>query len=271
MQSTFTVRVVTAVAGSPWTDEAVVLIDDRDALATLGRGRRSCWIGRRPDDVLGPTSPWIATATPHDARVARCDCFNESCGSLTARIVRQGDVVVWDDFRHTSDSASPTPSPDERTYTFSAAQYDAAVLGRPHPSRWEPTTRQAATLATSLLQSLDLGRHGFRHMSAAHRGDDEVLIEAITAPDSQRATTCLGAQVRSQGHESATHLADRVLQYVESGRFSAEAEVGAQFGPREAAPRTTGQRADANRTALSVRAGGTYNDSPGTTHPDEEN
>ena len=120
MRSSFAIHVATRAAGSSTTDEAVVLIDGHEALATLGRKRRSCWIGRRPDDVIGAASPLIATATPHDAMVARCDCSFEQCGSLTARIVRNGDLVIWDEFRHTSDSVAPTRSLGDTTYTFDA-------------------------------------------------------------------------------------------------------------------------------------------------------
>lgn len=223
-------------------DEAVVVIDSHEALATLGRGPWSCWIGRRPDDVIGPSSPWVATATPHDAMVARCDCSFEGCGSLTARIVRHGDVVVWDDFRHTSDSVAPTRSLDARTYEFDAAQYHAAVLGRADPTTWESTTRQAAMMATPLLRSLDLALHGFRMVSASHRGGDEVVVQAFTVPDAQRVTTCLAGEVRLHENESASDLANRVVQFVASGRFVAEAEVASQSRRRSTAASPTGQR-----------------------------
>ena len=95
------------------------------------------------------SSPWIATTTPHDAMVARCDCSFEQCGSLTARIVRNRDLVTWDEFRHTSDSIAPTRSLGEASFTFDADEYDAAVLGRGDPSPWEPISEEVARYESS--------------------------------------------------------------------------------------------------------------------------
>ena len=153
---------------------------------------------------------------------------------MTARIVREEDTVVWDDFRHTSDSVAPTRSLGEVAFTFDAASYDAAVMDQGQPTPWTPTTRQAAISANTLIRSFDLGRHGLRHVSASHRGSDEVVVEAITVPDAARVTTCLDVVVRRHEGEAAAELADRIVEYVESGRFLAEAEVGSTFGPRSA-------------------------------------
>jgi hypothetical protein len=243
MRSSFGLVVVTPEVGSsPW-DEAVVLIDGHEALATLGRRRHSCWIGRRPEDVIGPNSPWIASASPRDAMVARCDCSFEGCGALTARIVREGDVVIWDRFRDTNGAVTPTRALGDAAYAFDAAQYDAAVAGDGGLDSWEPITRQAATLATALLLSLDLAAHGFRDLRAHHCGESAITVRAFTVPDTQGVRSCLEARVLRHAGETAADLADRVWRYVEGGRFQAEAEVGSRFGRKTATPRATDQDA----------------------------
>src|SRR5687767_1536412 len=97
--STFEIVILRRAAGESWTDEALVLIDGRDRLAFLGRrasgGEASSagnvWIGRRPELVVGPGSPFLAGDEPHDAFIARCDCGEEGCGALIARISRSAD------------------------------------------------------------------------------------------------------------------------------------------------------------------------------------
>lgn len=233
--STFAIRVLEPAADRTLRDEAVVLIDGHEALATLGK-ERGCWLGRRPDDVVGPGSPWIATDEPHDAMVARCDCSFEECGALTARITRLDGVVVWHRFRHTTDSVNPTRALGEATYVFSADEYDRAVAGESARGTWEPTTRRAAVLAKASVQALDLRSQGLRPVWVEHRGEAAVTISAATIRTAERRRSHLSLEVSLEPGESAMTLATRVAEIVVSGRFVDEAVVTLGERPR---PRST--------------------------------
>jgi hypothetical protein len=151
------VAVVCRELGDSWIDEAVVVVGGIDLLATLGRSRWQTWIGRDPQITVGPDSALVADAQPRDAMVARCDCGEEGCAALIARIQKVGAHVVWDHFRSGSDSRVETRSIDSPAMVFDAVQYDASIrAANGIQGLWLPTARRTAVLIQRAVASLDL-------------------------------------------------------------------------------------------------------------------
>jgi hypothetical protein len=223
--SSFAVRSLKRSDGDSWTDEAVVLIDGRDRLATLGRGPWQTWIGRSPDDVLGPDSPWVAAAEPHDSFVARCDCGIEGCGALVARISLYGGVVVWDNFRRGFDASSRTDAVEAEPFRFPASEYQAQLLGQGDPPAWEPVTRQACVLARTRLPAIDLAAQGLRGVDFSSRGDGEIIVNAFTQGLGDGSGWVHRAVVTPMEGESAGELAGRLIGYVASGGLVSDPEA----------------------------------------------
>jgi hypothetical protein len=215
--SSFAVRSLKRSDGDSWTDEVVVLIEGRDRLATLGRGPWQTWIGRSPEDVLGPDSPWVAAAEPHDSFVARCDCGIEGCGALVARISLVGGLVVWEKFRRGSDANSRTETIEAEPFRFRASEYQAAILGQGDPAAWEPVTRQACVLAATRLKEIDLAAQGLRAVDFRSRGDDEIIVNAFTEGLGDGSGSVHRAVVSPTEGELPGELAGRLLGYVTSG------------------------------------------------------
>jgi hypothetical protein len=84
--------------------ELTILVDGKDVFGDAWDG-----MGRDPDSLVGIDSPLIPKERPHHVAVQRCGCGEEGCGSLVARIRRDGDEVVWDDFREGSEDEPSTP------------------------------------------------------------------------------------------------------------------------------------------------------------------
>jgi hypothetical protein len=172
------VRVLRPSKGESCIEEALVLIDGSDKLATLGRPRWLSWIGRSPDAVLGRASPLAANDEPHDAFVACCSCGLEGCGALIARIRLSGDLVIWDRFRSGADSAVHETLIDTDPF-FEAAGYERALLGASRTSDWEPTTRRAALIAREAITNTNLGHLRLRATGFEGRGDSELIEHAF--------------------------------------------------------------------------------------------
>ncbi len=75
-------------------------------------------MGMDPRDVVVPTNKLVATAQPHTAPVARCDCGHYDCGSTDVEITRRGGQVYWDWQQAT---------PIDRSVVFDAVQYDREI------------------------------------------------------------------------------------------------------------------------------------------------
>lgn len=223
--STFEIRLLRRDADESWTDEAVVIIDGRDRLASLGRdaagrdgvGAGTVWIGRRPEDVMGTESPLLARDEPHDAIIARCGCGEEGCGALIARITRSGDVVIWDRIRHGSDAREDERPIDGERFTFEAHQYEDVVLGRGEPiTPWSPTTRRAAVLVQQRAKSWRGEEHRLRFVGVEDLGDDQVRLATMLGQEGDPDRAVLTRTFRLEPGESAAALADRVTKYLTS-------------------------------------------------------
>jgi hypothetical protein len=137
-----------------------LLIDGEDYLAEV-------WpygVGSDPDDLIGPFSPLRAGDVPRDAALMRCSCGISHCALLVANISREGDEIVWDDFRMGPGMDIVSLAPIEpHTLRFEAAQY-LTELDRAHEARpWEPRWRTAGRLAREAVLEArdDLEARGF--------------------------------------------------------------------------------------------------------------
>ncbi|MFN8073886.1 MAG: hypothetical protein U0Q15_00530 [Kineosporiaceae bacterium] len=91
-------------------------VDDLDLLLGYQNPK-----GLDPDDLLPPLSTrLLPTRAGTPVLLGRCSCGEAGCGSLQARVRREGDDVVWE----------PTQAPDEtltRAYRFALRAYLDAV------------------------------------------------------------------------------------------------------------------------------------------------
>lgn len=215
--STLGLRHVRRDHGEAPDDEVVVLIDDADGLAFLGRSPAGGaeWMGRDPRNVLVAPSPLAATVTPRDAVVARCSCGFESCDALVARVARVGTTVVWEHFRGVPTGHNSGRALEAAPLVFDADQYDRALAGHAVASAWEPTTRRAAVLATELVLRADLVPSGLRVRGFSFQGDVAIVATGVDRrrrePGLVRLRFSLGVA------ESAEQLATRAVEAVVSG------------------------------------------------------
>ncbi|WP_066951984.1 hypothetical protein, partial [Microtetraspora fusca] len=93
----------------------------------------------QPEDLLGALE---ATDRPHEVRLAEAYCTEGCCGALYVTIVRDGDTVVWRDWRDPDGTVTLPP------FRFHAERYAATIAqaGRDHGWEWP---------ARSLARKLD--------------------------------------------------------------------------------------------------------------------
>jgi hypothetical protein len=132
--------------------------------------------------------------------------------------------VVWDQFRHGSDAVSRIGAVDSTAFTFSAHDYEAAVLGRSMPTRWEPTARRACEVAKRWRRNVDLDAVHLRSVGFGHRGDDEVIVHAFTDGRGGGTRWHLRSALRLTDEESAGDVARRMLAYT-SGDILCDPQV----------------------------------------------
>ena len=141
-----------------------LLIDGEDFLSEIFEG-----VGIDPDDLIGPFSPLRADDVPRDAAVMCCSCGVTDCSLLVVNVRREGDDVVWDDFRMGPGMDPVGLAPiGAKTLRFGATQY-MAELDRAHEQRdWETHWRAAGRLAREGLTASgrDLEAHGYTLRSA---------------------------------------------------------------------------------------------------------
>ncbi|WP_439679061.1 hypothetical protein [Embleya sp. MST-111070] len=113
-----------------WTDpvdrEAVetrILLDGRPLVPeAFGRGAAN-----GPEYLLD-VGRLRAEAEPHEVQLAQAWCTEGCCGALYVTIHREGDEVVWRDWRRPGMApGSREPLPELPAYRFDAAAYDAEI------------------------------------------------------------------------------------------------------------------------------------------------
>ncbi|WP_433418787.1 hypothetical protein ACQP1V_03680 [Microtetraspora malaysiensis] len=105
--------------------ETRLLVNDRPVIADAFRKGRPY----QPEDLI---STLEATDRPHEVRLAEAYCTEGCCGALYVTIVRDGDTVVWRDWRDPDGTVTLPP------FHFQAEQYAAAIAqaGRDHGWEW---------------------------------------------------------------------------------------------------------------------------------------
>jgi hypothetical protein len=117
-----------------------VLIDGRPVIAaSFDKGA-----AHAPETLL--TSGRLrASVQPHEVQLAEAYCTEGCCGALYVTVARQGDTVVWSDWRGYT---SPEPPPQLR---FAAADYDAEIARAENDHTWEWRARTVARLLRAHL------------------------------------------------------------------------------------------------------------------------
>ncbi|MFE0041596.1 hypothetical protein [Streptomyces albireticuli] len=141
--STLTLRLLVPDRSNPrfrdHPDEVRPLIDGEDVLERVF-----------PDGFAGGPHAWLdtegplaATEVPREVLLAEPGCGAPCCGAVTVTVRREGDQVLWTDWRNTGDGGETVP--DVR---FAAAQYDAELAraaadrgGKRRSGRWRGPER----------------------------------------------------------------------------------------------------------------------------------
>jgi hypothetical protein len=88
-----------------------------------------------------------ATDEPREVRLAEAYCTEGCCGGLYVTIVREGDDVVWKNWR----SSMPGDPPPE--FRFDAVHYDEEIDRVEHDHSWEWPARTVARLVNEQLRA----------------------------------------------------------------------------------------------------------------------
>ncbi|WP_052440835.1 hypothetical protein [Streptacidiphilus anmyonensis] len=144
--SLFQLQIVELDPGAQGGVETRVLIDGFPVLAAaFQRGRP------HPPGVLLDTGILHATTEPREVQLAEAWCTEGCCGALHVTVVREGDAVVWRDWRRPPEPAGRTPGPELPAYRFDAAQYEAELARAARGRLWEWPTLTAARLLRARL------------------------------------------------------------------------------------------------------------------------
>jgi hypothetical protein len=96
-------------------------------------------------DILLEDGGLRAGPEPRTVRLAEADCTESCCGALHVTVRRDGDTVVWDDFR--APGVPPSRAPRELpVLRFDAAAYDAEITRAEADLSWSWPARTTARL-----------------------------------------------------------------------------------------------------------------------------
>ncbi|MDX5564566.1 hypothetical protein PYK79_16095 [Streptomyces sp. ID05-04B] len=126
------------------------IVNGRDLLAEVlpGGVGGSRYLGAGPRRLLGQEGPLHATATPHEVRLAWSGCgVEECCGALYVTVTRDGDHVVWADWRDLANQDFDLPE-----LRFTADRYEAEVLRAGEDRGWERPAEAVARLLEAGLR-----------------------------------------------------------------------------------------------------------------------
>lgn len=155
---------VEVVAGDPVDREPVetrILLDGRPVVpAVFARGP-----AHSPEYLLDD-SHLRAGPEPREVQLAQPNCTEECCGALHVTIRRDGDHVVWENWRRPRIMpGSREPAPELPAYRFDAAAYDAEIARAETDRSWSWPARTMARLIKAgliaqpeLLSQWDAGR-----------------------------------------------------------------------------------------------------------------
>ncbi|MFD8483082.1 hypothetical protein [Kitasatospora sp. NPDC059673] len=131
--------------------ETRVLIDGRPIVPTLFRDGPAL-----TPELLLDEGRLHARAEPHEVQLAEATCAGGCCGELFVTVRRDGEHVLWENWRRTLNGRAPFDPPARR---FDAAAYDAAIARAEADPRWRWHARELARLIkAALIEQPDLLR-----------------------------------------------------------------------------------------------------------------
>ncbi|MFF3599032.1 hypothetical protein [Kitasatospora indigofera] len=126
------------------------VVNGRDLLAEAVPGGvgGSRYLGVGPRYLFGAEGSLRAGVTPHEVRLAWSGCgVEECCGALYVTVRRDGDRVVWADWRDAANQDVDLPE-----LRFAADEYEAEVLRAGADRRWEWPPGAVARLLEARLR-----------------------------------------------------------------------------------------------------------------------
>lgn len=127
--------------------ETRFLVDGRPLVPEVfGRGS-----GNPPEYFLD-RGALRATEEPREVQLAEAWCTEGCCGALWVTVAREGDQVVWRDWRHPGRLPSGAPAPELAAYRFDAAAYDAELARATGDDRWSWPARTTGRLLAAALR-----------------------------------------------------------------------------------------------------------------------
>ncbi|MFD3531720.1 hypothetical protein [Streptomyces sp. NPDC058664] len=173
----FRIEVAVADPGDPDVVETRFLIDGRPLVPeAFDQGS-----GDSPERLL---DSGVLRAGPEarEVRLAEAYCTEGCCGALYVTVRREGEHVVWSDWRR---PGGPAGLPDLPAYRFDAAAYDAEIARAEHDHGWTWPARHTARLITAGLRDRPdlLTRWGLRQgwISTDFRDPDTTVV-TFTGP-----------------------------------------------------------------------------------------
>ncbi|MFD7324443.1 hypothetical protein ACFV9D_25675 [Streptomyces sp. NPDC059875] len=144
------VEVAVRDPADPDCAETRFLIDGRPLVpGAFGKGP-----GHAPEYLLD-SGRLRATAEPREVQLAEAYCTEGCCGALYVTVQRDGDEVVWRDWRRTA--AGRRGQPELPAYRFDAAAYDAEITRVENDHSWAwPARITGRLLAAGLRDRPDL-------------------------------------------------------------------------------------------------------------------
>ncbi|WP_097227242.1 hypothetical protein [Streptomyces sp. OV198] len=113
------------------------LVDSEDILAEVFTEGP----GEDPKYLLLPDGPLTAGPEPHEVRLAEATCTEGCCGALYVTIRRDGDHVIWSEWRNPDEDNVDLPE-----FRFDAQEYQTEVERAVADHSWEWPARTVARL-----------------------------------------------------------------------------------------------------------------------------
>ncbi|MGK5730252.1 hypothetical protein [Streptomyces sp. URMC 124] len=141
------VEVVVRDPANPESVETRLLVDGRPLVPEVfGRGPAN------PPEHLLDTGRLRATAEPREVQLAEAYCTEGCCGALYVTIHREGEHVVWRDWRRPLTLPAGRPAPGLPEYRFDAGAYDAEIARAESDRSWAWPARNTARLIRTALR-----------------------------------------------------------------------------------------------------------------------
>ncbi|MEV7087832.1 hypothetical protein AB0O07_18375 [Streptomyces sp. NPDC093085] len=176
------IEVVVADPADPQPVETRILLDGRPLVpGHFGHGPAE------PPEVLLDEGRLRAGPVPHEVRLATASCAEPCCGALYVTIRRDGDEVVWENWRRPyALPGTQGPVPELPAHRFDAAAYDAEVARAETDRPWSWPARTTARLIRAGLRERPdlLARWGARAGWAGtdFRDPDTAVITFLHTP-----------------------------------------------------------------------------------------